>query len=110
MLINFGISYNNGMNTFQPDFIVKLVDGTVGIFGTKAIDQRVEDTKVKLESLYNYLQSINLNRGNAPKVIGDIVIKTGSQFFIYDGNNYHPYSESTNGWNNFNDLLKKINI
>lgn len=108
MRINFGISYNNGINTFQPDFIVKFIDGTVGIFDTKAIDQRIEDTKVKQEALYNYLQSINLNRGYAPKVIGGIVIKTGSQFFIYDGNNYHPYSESTNGWNNFNELLRNI--
>ncbi len=108
MRINFGISYNNGMNTFQPDFIVKFADGTVGIFDTKAIDQRVEDTKVKQEALYSYLQSINLNRGNAPKVIGGIVIKTGSQFYIYDDNNYHPYSESTDGWINFNELLRKI--
>lgn len=108
MRINFGISYNNGINTFQPDFIVKFIDGTVGIFDTKAIDQRIEDTKVKQEALYNYLQSINLNRGYAPKAIGGIVIKTGSQFFIYDGNNYHPYSESTNGWNNFNELLRNI--
>lgn len=108
MRINFGISYNNGMNTFQPDFIVKFIDGKVGIFDTKAIDQRVDDTKVKQEALYNYLQSINLNRRNAPKVIGGIVIKTGSQFFVYDGNNYHPYNESTDGWKNFNDLLRKI--
>lgn len=108
MRTNFGISYNNGMNTFQPDFIVKFIDGTVGIFDTKAIDQRIEDTKIKQEALYNYLQSINLNRGNAPKVIGGIVIKTGSQFFVYDGYNYHSYSESTNGWNNFNEFLRNI--
>ena len=31
MRVNFGISYNNGMNTFQPDFIVKFADGTVQI-------------------------------------------------------------------------------
>lgn len=105
--INFGISYNNGMNTFQPDFIVKFIDGTVGIFDTKAIDQRVEDTKIKQETLYNYLQSINLNRGNAPKVIGGIVIKTGSQFFLYDGNNYHTYTDSIYGWKNFNEVLRK---
>ena len=35
MRINFGISYNNGMNTFQPDFIIKFKDGSVGIFDTK---------------------------------------------------------------------------
>ena len=27
MRVNFGISYNNGMNTFQPDFIVKFKNG-----------------------------------------------------------------------------------
>lgn len=109
MKINFGISYNSGMNTFQPDFIVKFVDGTVGIFDTKAMDQRVEDTKIKQEALYKYVQSINFNRGNASKIIGGIVIKSGSQFFIYEGNNYHSYSDSINEWENFNVLLRKMN-
>ena len=108
MRINFGISYNNGMNTFQPDFIVKFADGTVGIFDTKAIDQRVEDTKVKQETLWNYLQSINYNRGYAPKVIGGIVIKTGSQFYLFEGKDYHAYTESTTGWRNFNELMREI--
>ena len=108
MRINFGISYNNGMNTFQPDFIVKFADGTVGIFDTKAIDQRVEDTKVKQEALWNYLQSINCNRGYAPKVIGGIVIKTGSQFFLFEGKDYHAYTESTQCWRNFNELIREI--
>lgn len=108
MRINFGISYNNGMNTFQPDFIVKFADGTVGIFDTKAIDQRIEDTKVKQEALFNYLHNINLNRGYAPKVIGGIVIKTGSQFFLFEGKDYHAYTESTQGWRNFNELIGEI--
>lgn len=108
MRINFGIPYNGGMNTFQPDFIVKFTDGTIGIFDTKAIDQRVDDTRVKQEALYNYLQSINLNRGDAPKVVGGIVIKTGSQFFIYYGNNYHSYNDSPIDWENINEFLRKI--
>ena len=108
MKINFGIPYNNGMNTFQPDFIVKFANGTVGIFDTKAIDQRVEDTKIKQEALYKYLETININRGYAPKVIGGIVIKTGSQFYLYEDINYHSYTESTEGWRNFNELLREI--
>lgn len=108
MRVNFGISYNNGMNTFQPDFIVKFADGTVGIFDTKAIDQRIEDTKVKQEALFNYLHNMNLNRGYAPKVIGGIVIKTGSQFFLFEGKDYHTYTESTQGWRNFNELIREI--
>ena len=108
MRINFGIPYNNGMNTFQPDFIVKFSDGTVGIFDTKAIDQRVEDTKIKQVALFKYLETININRGYAPRVIGGIVIKTGSQFYLYDGMNYHAYTESTEGWKNFNEILREI--
>ena len=108
MRINFGISYNNGMNTFQPDFIVKFLDGTVGIFDTKAIDQRVEDTKIKQQALFKYLQSINWNREDAPKVIGGIVIKVGTQFYIFEGNDYHSYHDSIEGWRNFEDLLNDI--
>lgn len=110
MRINFGISYNNGMNTFQPDFIVKFADGTVGIFDTKAIDQRIEDTKIKQEALFNYLYNMNLNRGYAPKVIGGIVIKTGTQFYLFEEKNYHAYTESTIGWRNFNELIREIDV
>ena len=108
MRINFGISYNNGMNTFQPDFIVKFADGTVGIFDTKAIDQRIEDTKVKQKALFKYLQDLNFNRGYAPKVFGGIVIKHGSQFYLFKSENYHSYNESTDGWSNFNEVFRDI--
>ena len=89
MRVNFGISYNNGMNTFQPDFIVKFKDGSVGIFDTKPVDHRVEDTTVKANALHNYLLDINTNRGIAPKVIGGIVIKVGTQFYVYLDGDYH---------------------
>lgn len=70
MRVNFGISYNNGINTFQPDFIVKFKNGSVGILDTKPVDHRVEDTTVKANALYDYLVNINTNRGLAPKIIG----------------------------------------
>lgn len=108
MRVNFGIPYNNGMNTFQPDFIVKFEDGSVGIFDTKPIDHRVEDTTVKANALATYLSDINFNRGYAPKVIGGIVVKSGSQFYVFLGNNYHDYNASHDGWTNFNELLRKI--
>lgn len=108
MRVNFGIPYNNGMNTFQPDFIVKFEDGTVGIFDTKPIDHRVEDTTVKANALATYLNDINFNRGYAPKVIGGIVVKSGSQFYVFLGDNYHDYNASHDGWTNFNELLRKI--
>lgn len=108
MRVNFGISYNNGMNTFQPDFIVKFKNGSVGIFDTKPVDHRVEDTTVKANALYDYLVNINTNRGSAPKIIGGIVVKVGTQFYVYLNGNYHDYNVSHNGWVNFNEILRKI--
>lgn len=108
MRVNFGISYNNGMNTFQPDFIVKFKNGSVGIFDTKPIDHRVEDTIVKANALYDYLVNINTNRGSAPKIIGGIVVKVGTQFYVYLNGNYHDYNVSHDGWVNFNEVLRKI--
>lgn len=108
MRVNFGISYNNGMNTFQPDFIVKFKNGSVGIFDTKPVDHRVEDTTVKANALYDYLVNINTNRGSAPKIIGGIVVKVGTQFYVYLNGNYHDYNVSHDGWVNFNEVLRKI--
>lgn len=108
MRVNFGISYNNGMNTFQPDFIVKFKNGSVGILDTKPVDHRVEDTTVKANALYDYLVNINTNRGLAPKIIGGIVIKVGTQFYVYLNGNYHDYNVSHDGWVNFNEVLRKI--
>lgn len=108
MRVNFGISYNNGMNTFQPDFIVKFKNGSVGIFDTKPVDHRVEDTTVKANALYDYLVKINTNRGLAPKIIGGIVVKVGTQFYVYLNGNYHDYNVSHDGWVNFNEVLRKI--
>lgn len=105
---NFGISYNNGMNTFQPDFIVKFKNGSVGIFDTKPVDHRVEDTTVKANALYDYLVNINTNRGSAPKIIGGIVVKVGTQFYVYLNGNYRDYNVSHDGWVNFNEVLRKI--
>lgn len=106
--VNFGISYNNGRNTFQPDFIVKFKNGTVGIFDTKPINYRVEDTTVKSNALYKYVKEINKNRGNAPKVIGGIVVKDHSHFYYYDKDNYQDYNVNYNEWKTFNDLIREI--
>ncbi len=110
MRINFGISYNGGLNTFQPDFLVRFKNNTVGIFDTKAVDERVEDTKVKAEALYAYIKKTNSTRGEYdPKVVGGIVVKVSSQFYVYNEKEYHDYKSDESGWENLNDFLFKIN-
>ena len=109
MRINFGISYNNGMNTFQPDFIIKFKDGSVGIFDTKPYDEtNLADTTVKNEALRDYLYDINQNRGYDPKVVGGIVCQSGTQFYLFKGRDYHDYNSNHDGWVNFNEFLRKI--
>ena len=109
MRVNFGISYNNGMNTFQPDFLVKFIDGTVGIFDTKPNDEtNLADTTKKCAALYDYIQSTNFNRGYDPKVVGGIVVQSGSQFYLFAGKEYHDFSSDKTGWINFNDFLNEI--
>ena len=108
MRVNFGIPYNGGMNTFQPDFLVRFKNNTVGIFDTKGVDERVDDTKVKAEALYSYINKTNTNRGFEPKVCGGIVIKSGSQFYVYNHEVYHDYAASHDGWENLNDFIFRI--
>ena len=109
MRINFGISYNNGMNTFQPDFIIKFKDDSVGIFDTKPNDEtNLADTRVKNEALRDYLYDINQNRGYDPKVMGGIVCQSGTQFYLFEGRDYHDYNSNHDGWVNFSEFLRKI--
>ena len=110
MKSNFGIAYNNRNSTFQPDFIVLFKNGTVGIYDTKPIGYRIEDTKQKAEALARYIKEINKNRGNAPKVIGGIVVqqRSGGRFYYNEANKYVDMSENNSDWLLFDDLLEHI--
>lgn len=105
MKINFGISYNNGANTFQPDFIVKFTNGNVGIFDTKAIDQRVEDTTVKAEALWKYISDINNDKDRSPKVVGGIVVEHGGVFYYYNEEKYVDMKEDNSNWHPFYEIF-----
>ena len=110
MRINFGIAYNNGVDTFRPDFIVKFKNGTVGIFDTKPIDYRVDDTKIKSEALLKYISDTNFNRGHNPKVVGGIVVKYNSVFYYYNKLEYHDFKENSEDWKTFDELLREITL
>lgn len=108
MKTNFGIPYNNKKNTFQPDFLVKFSNGDIGIFDTKPVTYRFEDTQIKSNALMKYIKDTNKNRGNAPKVIGGIVVKQGQHFYLFTGEDYHALTTNTNEWITFDDLLRRI--
>lgn len=110
MQINFGIPYNNGLSTFQPDFIVKFKNGWVGIFDTKPINFNVEDTTIKAKALNVYLAEINTNRGIYPKVVGGIVVKKGDIFYYHNGYEYKDIDHSVEGWKPFAELINEVQI
>jgi type III restriction enzyme len=99
MQANFGIKYykkeNKISHTFQPDFIIKLKDGRVGIFDTKAKDDRLEDQKVKSEALQKYINKQN-KKGN--KLFGGLVIKDGVHYKINQKSKYKSFLEKNRDW------------
>jgi type III restriction enzyme len=109
MEINFGISYSNGTSTFQPDFIVKFKDGRIGIFDTKPIDYNLEDTKIKANALFRYLEEQNKMRDSIHgKLVGGIVVSNSSNyinFYFYNEPEYVDFKESQNKWKTFDSLL-----
>ncbi len=111
MKTNFGISYNGGLSTFQPDFIVKYKDGTIGIYDTKGIDYNVEDTKLKAEALFKYLSDTNQNRNeHYGKVIGGIVVQNKDVFYVYNEFVYEDYKVNPDKYKLFSEILSQIDI
>lgn len=105
MRINFGIPYNNGLSTFQPDFIVKFNNGNVGIFDTKPIAYNVEDTTVKAEALWKYISETNNDGGRLPKVVGGIVVEKGRVFYYYNEEKYVDMNEDNSNWHPFPEIF-----
>lgn len=105
MRINFGIPYNNGLSTFQPDFIVKFNNGNVGIFDTKPIAYNVEDTTVKAEALWKYISETNNDGGRLPKVVGGIVVEKGGVFYYYNEEKYVDMNEDNSNWHPFPEIF-----
>ncbi len=108
MKINFGISYNNGLNTFQPDFLVKFKNGNVGIFDTKPIGHNVEDTAVKAEALWKFISDTNSDREDLPVVVGGIVVEKGGVFYYYNEEKYVDMDEDSSLWHPFIEILEKL--
>ena len=97
---NFGIKYNKedgSVHTFQPDFIVRYKDGSVGIYDTKPIGDRVDDTKIKSEALQIYLK-----KEKKQKLKGGIIVKNkNDKFYLNLKDEYVDYSIKKSDWELF---------
>ena len=94
MALNFGIKYGES-STFQPDFIVLLKDGRIGIFDTKATGDREDNNKLKGEALQKYIVEENKKK---KKLFGGLVIKHRTHFMINDKKTYEPFRDNSDEW------------
>jgi type III restriction enzyme len=91
---NFGIKIDEKGKTFQPDFIVKYTDGIIGIYDTKSIGDRVDDTKVKAEALQKYIKE-------QKKVVGGIVVFENGVAKLNSKEAYIDFKEGAEDWVDF---------
>lgn len=94
---NFGIKIDEKGKTFQPDFIVKYTDGIIGIYDTKPIGDRVDDTKVKAEALHSYLKE-------QKKAVGGIVIFESGVAKINSKEVYRDFMAGAEDWTDFSTI------
>ena len=100
---NFGIQKFD-KSTFQPDFIIKFKDGSVGIFDTKGGKGFNEnDNEVKSNALYKYIYE---ERNKGHNLFGGLVIKDGDKFKYFESTPYIPYNENPDEWKDFDSIVK----
>lgn len=103
MKTNFGIQKAD-KSTFQPDFIIKFKDGSIGIFDTKGGKGFNEnDNEVKSNALYKYIYD---ERNKGHNLFGGLVIKDGEKFKYFESTPYIPFNENPDEWKLFDELLK----
>ena len=98
---NFGIQKAD-KSTFQPDFIIKFKDGSVGIFDTKG-GQFASDDAVKSAALYKYIYD---ERNNGHNLLGGLVILDSDKFKYFESTPYVPYNQDPTQWKPFDELFK----
>ncbi len=98
---NFGIQKAD-KSTFQPDFIIKFKDGSIGIFDTKG-GQFAADDAVKATALYKYIYD---ERNKGHNLFGGLVILDGEKFKYFESTPYVPYNQDSTQWKLFDELLK----
>lgn len=100
----FAVPYNNGEEKpFYVDFIVKMKDGRIGLFDTKAgLTKQIAGPKI--DGLYKYIQKEN-KKGK--KLFGGIVVNTDQREYkgrwIYFGKTSKEFLNSS--LENWNDLI-----
>ena len=94
---NFAVKTSNNYSTFYVDWIIKFIDGRLGLFDTKS-GSTAEGAKTRAEGLYNYIEDQNKNGKN---LIGGIVIPVRDGWWINCNKDYKYTDDQNlikNGW------------
>jgi hypothetical protein len=107
----FRIPYkkDNKIREFFPDFIVKYLDGSTGIYDTKSeMTAGDGEAKEKAEYLYKYCEKFNYKGGLIKLIPMPGTIK---KFIINDKEEYSNYDPNNVQWTNFGtiDIKKDCN-
>ena len=99
----FAVCYNNGeVKPFYVDFIVKLKDGRIGLFDTKAgLTKQVAGPKI--DGLYKYIQ---IQNKKGKKLFGGIVVNTERNYrgrWVYFDKTSKDFKD--NSFDNWADLI-----
>jgi type III restriction enzyme len=99
----FGIKYEyaGSISTFYPDYLVKLLDGRLGLLEVKDTSDRDGKTytKAKAEALQKYIA----NSGNK-KLFGGIVVERNRAWLINDSKSFDWEKCEHGDWNEWNEL------
>lgn len=92
---NFGVMIKPDLPAFRPDFIIKFIDGRIGVFDTKGINYMVEDTKNKAEALQVY---INEKKEEGLNLFGGIIVEHENEFYLNENEEYVDFSVDKTQW------------
>jgi len=100
----FGIKYEyaGGINTFYPDYLVRLADGRIGMFEVKDSGDRDGKTytKAKAEALQKYLSG---QKGK--KIFGGIVIERNDTWHLNNKTTYNWERCERGDWSEWTPLI-----
>ncbi len=100
----FGIKYKypeDVIHTFYPDYLVQLIDGRLGIFEVKDVEdqQGGSHTKAKAEGLQEYIKNQKDN-----KLFGGIVVERSGEWKINQKTIYDWSKCEKNDWTDWEEL------
>lgn len=94
----FGIRYEYPVgivHTFYPDYLLKHVDGTIGIYEVKSVSDPngIDTSTAKAEALFNYIKK---NSTKKRQLVGGFVIPKGREILLHDRQTY-DWAKTENG-------------